>query len=575
MTTLDLSSVNADFDSLVDQLQTHLSTKDSWSGFLTTQTGETILEMIAAVGALDQAKLLRYHQDSFPFTALSDTAVYALAAMQGVRINRKLPMSVEVSLSSPDGAVSVAELTQFNLAGQLFFNREAITIGTSAATYTLYEGTIVSTEVSGLNASYQSFVSREGGFQISDVDVRVDLNGVQLEKNYDGIWKLKDRDGYRERTLPNGKLMIEFGNDVYGTKPTTNDVVTIIYALTRGLDLSTTRTVTKAVTCDTFPSIKGSATSNPTGGGDQASPDLYRTLSAATFGTFGSAVTKQQYLGVALSYPGVVDVITQAQREVNPNAVEWMNTVRLVTLTQNVWSDTDKESFIEYMNQRCMYSTNFYMAEPAYHRVTVNITVYCYQWANAAQCELDARNAIIDLFKKRPGILGLDIFRSDIHKAALDSNKGIEYAVLHLPTSDLIVSGQPMAKPTAQVFGTLGSLPPGTYYYAVSPVLASGGEIAPRNYQVVTNNAANSAIELNWEEYADADSYRIWGRSSSQIGLLATVGSGVFEFTDDGSATPSISTPAVSTAPVRYNDLALLTVYAEYSNRSSSRGEVV
>ena len=52
MALLDLSKVKIDFEQLLGQLQSHLATKDAWKGFLATQTGETLLEAVAAVGTL-------------------------------------------------------------------------------------------------------------------------------------------------------------------------------------------------------------------------------------------------------------------------------------------------------------------------------------------------------------------------------------------------------------------------------------------------------------------------------------------------------------------------------------------
>ena len=75
MATLNLSTQGLDFDNLRAQLNAALSTKDAWVGTLTTQTGETLIEFIAAIGALTQVQLLRYHQDSFPYTAMSDEAI--------------------------------------------------------------------------------------------------------------------------------------------------------------------------------------------------------------------------------------------------------------------------------------------------------------------------------------------------------------------------------------------------------------------------------------------------------------------------------------------------------------------
>lgn len=568
--TLELSQINIDFPGLVEQLQTHLNTKNAWKGFLTTETGETLLEMIAAVGALDQMKILRYYQDAFPFTALSDTAVYAIATMQGVRINRKLPMSIDVSLTSPSGEVLISELSQFSVAGVAFFNRDPLIVGTTPGTYTLHEGTMSTTELLGLGTPYQTYLSKETGFTVSDIDVKVEVNDVEIARSTEGLWKLKNQAGYRDRTLPNGRLQLEFGNQQYGTMPNNNDLVRISYAITKGLDLRDLKTTGKKVAIDTFPSIAGYALTNPSNGGNEPSADLYRTLSAASFGTFGSAVTKQQYLSTALSYPGVVDALTFSQREVNPNSSTWMNLVKVVLLTSEVWNTPAKEAFATYMHQRSMYSTRIFIEDPVEVPIALDVSIYCHSWANAEQCKIDAIAALQNLFAKKEGQLGKDIYRSDIHNTALNSNKGIEYVVINSPAYDLLVSLEGIAGPTVTAnAAATGSIPPGTFYYAVSPVLVTGGEIAPRNFVRFDNMVESTRLTISWTPYEGASQYKVWGRSADGVGLLMVQSATLTpSFLDDGVFTPTVGTPATSTAPVRLLQLSSLTVRTNYSTRT-------
>lgn len=570
---IELSQVRGDFNALVTQLQDHLRTKDSWTGFLTTQTGETLLEMVAAVGALNQMRLLRYYQDSFPATALSDTAVYAIASMQGVRINRKAPMGVQVTLVSPSGEVIVPEMTLFTVAGTPFFNRQAFTLTSTPITVQLYEGVVERVFTRGLGSFYQTFITKETGFIVSDEDVKVKINGEEIEKTWDGLWKLSSKEGYRDRTLPDGRLQLEFGNDRFGSTPTVNDEVEITYVVTQGTSIQTLKTLNRKVTCDDFPSIEGEAVANPTGGGEATDPELYKNLSAAQFGNFGSAVTKQQYQNTALSYAGVVDAKTFAQRESNPTAVQWMNLIKIVLLTTTPWNQEDRNRFLEFMYKNTMYSTRIFLENPVPVPVDISITLGCFSWANANDCKASATAAVMELFRLKPGILGRDIFRSDIHDAVMASNAGIEYVVLNTPRSDLIISGAPMDMPkvTAGAINT-GSIPVGTYYYAVSPVVYAGGVtgvIPPSRFITFVNTIPNTRLTIDFIPYEGAFQHQVWGRSANQIGLLATIASNQNPtFVDDGVFTPTQTPPPTSTVPVRYNTIGNLVVEARYSSRS-------
>lgn len=567
---ISLNNQIIDFDGLREQLEAHLANKEAWKGIETTQTGQTLLEFIAAVGALTQVKLLRYHQDAFPFTAMNDEAVYAIASMQGVRLNRKLPMNVVVKMRATTGTLAIPELTQFNIAGSKFFNRAALEVTDTDQFFTLFEGELIEVVANGLGTDYQTFQSEESEFTVSDVDVRVTLNGKEIEKTLEGVWLLKEKEGYRDRTQPNGRMLLEFGNAIYGSRPMPNDVVRIRYAVTTGLDASSIKTANKKVKCEAYPDLVGSAIANPKGGGSEKPAELYRNISAPSFGTFGSAVTKSQYLATMLAYPGVVDGKCFAQREINPTAVEWMNMIKLVVLPVTPWGDSDRETFLAYMQSKCMFSSRFFIEEPVPHHLSLRVDLFCHTWANPRQCKQDAEEALRAFFAPQQGILGYDVHLSDIHNVVLQSNKGIEYIKIPYPTRDIIVSGSALPKPTLSFISNIGSgLSAGTYYYGIGVVI-DGGEIAPKNFNEITI-PENGVVSLFWEAYPEAVSYRVFGRQSNAIGLLTTVPGSFTSWQDTGNTAPDVPPPPISSHVVRYVNLQSLEVNSTFSRRSSNR----
>jgi hypothetical protein len=575
MATLNLSNQSVDFDRIRDQLNVALSSKEAWVGTLATQTGETLIEFIAAIGALTQAKLLRYHQDSFPFTALSDEAIYALAAMQGVRLNRRMPMSVSVSLSSAEQVV-LPEYTQFEINGTKFFSREPLSVYPTASQFTLYEGELITHTTKGLGLDYQIFGSTETDFQVSDVDVIVRINGNVIKRTQGGGWTLKGQQGCRDRTLPNGRMILEFGNDQFGTKPGVNDTLGVTYVVTKGLDASSIKITGKKVRCSTYPSIIGEAVSSLSGGANERDSELYKRISAPAFGTFDSAVTKQQHLNIVQSYPGVLDGTTFAQREVNPYAKDWMNLVKVVVLTSSPWSLTDRQDFLKYLNNNSMYSTRFFLEEPQPIQVIIQVLIFCLPAANLDQCRFDAASALVNLFKAKPGILGRDIYRSDIIQAIQSSNSNIEYVVLEIPSADLLVSSRAMQKPLLSLVANSSStLAAGYYMYGVSPVFADNTEIAPLNYEWITVPTSNAySIRLTWPTLYNAAQYKVWGRKESELGLVAQlVGVSSNTYIDNGWTNVVAGVPATSTVPVRYLTLGNTPpiIKAFYSTRSANR----
>ena len=581
MATLTLSNTLVDFDSLRQQLEQHLATRDAWKGFHITQSGQTIIDLIAAVGTLNGVKLMRYAQDTHPSTALSNEAIYNIAVAQGVRVNRCLPMEINATLISASGSVLVPKFTQFNVGGVKFFNREAFTVHEATVggtgnnnVYTLFQGEIVRKVAKGLGSDYQVYCCAEKDFVISDVDVEVRLNGETIERKLeDGVWTLKGRKGYRDRTLPDGSTILEFGNEQYGARPGVNDDVEILYAVTEGLKASTVKTQTKKVKCEQFPSITGVATTNPANGGDQKPIELYKNVSATSFGNFGAAVTRNQYINTMMSYPGVIDATIFAQRDINPNAPFWMNLMTMVVLTSTPWTGQTRADFVNYVQDRSMYAVRLAVDHPNPVAVAVAATIYCSPWSDLTRCKQDAEVAVRKLFAPRPGIIGYDIFLSDLYKTLKDANPGIEYVKIISPTRDLHVANTPMEAPRAALAVATGHLTTGEYHWSVSPVI-NAGEIAPRNYTSMFLTESNRAALLIWNQYPNATGYKVWGRRFNRLGLLATLPSSSISWIDDGTVPENTSgtsaTLAQTTAALRYNALQAVTIFAEPSDRSSS-----
>ena len=97
---LIISDMSMDFDQFVSDFQNYLQKKGSWKGNLTTMTGQTLIELVAALGTFDQTKINRAFQDCFAETAVSDSAIRACAVMQGVRMTRRLPAQIEAEITA-------------------------------------------------------------------------------------------------------------------------------------------------------------------------------------------------------------------------------------------------------------------------------------------------------------------------------------------------------------------------------------------------------------------------------------------------------------------------------------------
>jgi hypothetical protein len=575
-TILTLSDMTADVDQFVTQFQTYLQTQPSWVGNLTTTTAETLIELAASVGAFAQGRIIRAAEDAYAETAQSDSAILSITQMQGLRIARYLPGEAPAVMQSPV-TVTLAPLTQFTCAGYYFFNRDQISLTAGVPqTVSLFEGQVFSYSMNGLGTERQTFVGSQDSFVVSDRDTIVQVNGTIIPKAYGGLWNFDGLPGYSDQTMSDGRLLLQFGNygginGQFGTIPMVNDTVVITFPVTSGASGNSFQTSGKQVTVSGFPLIYGTMSANPTGGANDNPVVAYKNVASGGFGTYQSAVTKSQYQALIATYPGIIDAVTQAQREIDPSDYRWMNVVRVSALTASTWSPAQIQDFLAYCQSVTMYSTYFLWQDPIPVPQNVALDVYVFNSAVPSQVQTNVEAYINTLFGPRPGLLQTNFYISDLVEAAFNSSPGmVSYVVPTSPGGAMIVTSPTSPQPTAVVNTGGGTLTPLVYAYGISTDLVTGDQGYPSSwvFPQVTNAQSPASITLTWPAIYNASDYKVWGRSpEGTLGLLATVAAGTTTWTDNGSVTPTGGLPSSANYPIRYNTLASLTVNVYYAER--------
>jgi hypothetical protein len=564
---IELSNISPDFADLVTQLQTQLATKDAWKDRLTTSTGQTLVEFIAAIGAYSQYSIESSFQEEWPQSAKNANSIYAASNFLGVRVNRKGPTSITV-LMSASVPTTVPVNGQFVGAGSYWFNRTPLVLTSTPSLVTLFQGEVKTSTFYGLGSNFQAFVTTEPNFVVSDTDILLTINSISVPVIPEGLWTKPGLAGVGDVTLPSGQMMLLFGNDVYGSKAGVNDLCVVKYIVTLGLNGDNIPTLGQTVSLETDPTITGKATTQASGGGDQNNYLVYKNITPALFGSFNSSITASQYKRLPLQYPGVLDAQTFAQHEVNPFALTWMNVIKVCLLTTTPFDINQWRAFETWYQDQTMYSTRLYREDPIASNIVVDAKIFCKNFANLSQIKVNAGTAVSALLQARQGILGLDIYRSDIIKAIMDSDSNIEYVILNSPTTDIILSSFVVDYPTAVITPSGGSLPIGSYDYAISAVSSLGGESAPAKWITVNTTVVNSVVTLTWPALTNAASYRIWGRvTPTSLGLITTVTGTTTTFADNGSITPTGSIPVEATTSIYYPHLSSQTLVVAYSNR--------
>jgi hypothetical protein len=570
--TIELSNISPDFNDLVSQLQTILASKDTWKDRLTTSTGQTLIEMIAAIGAYSQYSIESAFQENWPQSAKNANSLYAASNFMGVRVNRKGPSSITINFVAPS-AVSLPAYSQFTGVGSYWFNRDPIVYDPAILTplpVVLYQGQVKTENFYGLGSNFQAFITTETAFTVADQDITLEINNVSIPVIQEGLWTKPTLPGVQDMTLPSGQMMLLFGNAIYGSLPTVNDLCTVTYVVTLGVNGDNIPTLSQKFNLETDTTKYGIATTQASGGGDQTSYLVYKNITPALFGAFSSSVTGNQYKRLPIQYPGVLDAKTFSQREINPFALTWMNVIKVCLLTNTVMDTAQWHAFETWYLDQTMYSTRIYRQDPIASNVNVNAKVYCKNFANTSDVHVNTIAAVAAVFQPRQGIIGLDIYRSDIINAILQADSNVEYVVLNSPATDIILSSFIVDFPTCTVIPSGGTLAVGYYDYCISATSSLGGDSAPSKWTTVHITVPNSRIVLSWAPVTNSVGYKIWGRTTpTPLGLLATVSVSTLTWTDNGTVVPVGSVPVEGTIETYYPRLNSNVQVIGYSNRDT------
>lgn len=122
----------------------------------------------------------------------------------------------------------------------------------------------------------------------------------------------------------------------------------------------------------------------------------------------------------------------------------------------------------------------------------------------------------------------------------------------------IAVTSQNISSPSAPTISSLltgGVLLPGTYDYRISAISEIGETLASAVSTIVLGSSVTTGVNrLVWNPVPSARGYRIYGRTTAGVGLIATVGGTVNSFEDTGVITADssklpITSPALLPTP--------------------------
>lgn len=471
---LQLSQTKPDFESLVLQLQLFLNTRATWSDLLTSSTGQTLIELMAAVGTFNQFAIEVAAREGFLDTAVRESSIYAITKMLGVRINRKSPAGCDVSLTRTGDLTYTRMLprfTQFTIEGLSFFNRFPIMFeaGSATATARLFEGSLKVQTFPADSTAFREIYLNEPGFNVSNEDIEVVLvSSASNEPELwtvidDGIWTAGAADKvYYDATAGDGDAILAFGDGYSGTLPSIGSNIQISYIVTNGA-IGNNGGAALEVKCVQFDNVSGVSTTKISGGSNEKPASYYKAMAPHIFRAKKRAVNPMDYKAIASDYPGVAAVAIQAQKDIAPGDLRWMNVVRICILPQEgvALSDSEWAAFKLWFKKKAHTAVEIQQYNPEKRIVDIDITLALRASAIPEEVVPEVDANIRALFAREVNTLGKRIAVSDIVDAArLDS---VDYVDLKAPLKDL-VTDIVRGKATPLQYFEIGTLKIGTRY---------------------------------------------------------------------------------------------------------------
>jgi hypothetical protein len=338
------------------------------------------------------------------------------------------------------------KFTQFTVGGAQYFNRAPVIFEANSATATtrLFEGTLKVQTFDADSTAFREIYLNEPGFVVSNQDVEVVLisNADRTPELWtvtsDGIWTAGAEDKvYYDATSGDGDCIIAFGDGYSGYLPAIGSKIQVSYIITNG-SVSNNGGSGLEVTCNEFNTISGVTTSKTSGGSDQKDASYYKSMAPYIFRAKKRAVNPQDYKAIASEYPGVAAVAIQAQKDIAPGDLRWMNVVRICLLPQEEDAFTKAEwaDFKRWFKTVCHTAVEIQEYNPEKKVVNIEVALALKAAALPEEVVPQVEANIRGLFTREIHTLGKRISVSDIMDAAmLDS---VDYAQIVSPTLDLV-----------------------------------------------------------------------------------------------------------------------------------------
>jgi len=465
-----------------------LPDSERWKDMFQSSVGKVIIDILCGISELNFYKGDVRQREIYLYTGASEESIYLLADILGYNVNRKAAAEgkVTVSFSSPtpsqiiipDGyaiysgdtpLVVVGNFTipagstsyEINVA-QGEFNYLLFT-STPGETY-YYGGEAVSAE-SLIGATFERLVVEEG-FEVENAAVyssRISIFSCTADSQnnltvlstipwYRNVWSL-DSSSVLLKTYYEGGVVILFGDDSFGKKITSSDLILVKYLKTLGAEATITiNTDLDDIVLDTIggsvvATVKVSETVS--GGSDEDDIEKVRTVVAGYFSAQDRAVTLNDWYYVLLSYQGIhevqvrknstlcctVDIVLVTETMTSEGHYDWTN-------PNLYWTAAKEATLLDYLEGYKMISTNVLVDDPVPKDFQINIQVtLSSESVDTDDLRTDIRTAV----KAYCYELGLTFYPEKIITDATNLNQYVTKVIITQIKIDAVTQSDPYA----------------------------------------------------------------------------------------------------------------------------------
>ena len=460
MTTLANTVVG--FNNLVTEIQNEFVSEYPWQDKQTSSLNTFLVDVMAGLYSNAQTGIDVAQLEAFLTTARRDTSIFACTRMLGVKLNRRTSAKATFNLTNNSAQkVSIAPYAQINVSGRSFYSPVAIILEVrETKQFVLYEGTVRRQEfdLALYNLVMPEFKLNEPGFVVATHDLLVytqnkDTGEYTLWQEHDeSLTDLTSTDAkYFETTTGDGRASLLFGDGTFGRQLTSRERLIVQYVVTQGENGNTGTTGTRA-TVVSEPLVTGTSIESITGGTYPKSASYYKKYVPHIYQSKNTWVRPSSWKANIMAYPGVADCEIQSQRDVAPNDPSWRNVVRVCVLPSNsaTWGGDNPNprsanwnDFVAYAQERIGNHITIQTYNPRKILIDLVVEVSVESWVNLQEMKATLRQAIIDLFKRKPGMLGKRFSKSDVVDVCKfiqdqDSRReGVDYVEVISPKNDL------------------------------------------------------------------------------------------------------------------------------------------